>query len=149
MIYTKISEALFYNENSLYLFFSIFYTEKFLKCWLSITTIISDSRNKMTNQNTSSITIGHNMLLGKVIGRLVATQKLSAFIGIKFLLVQPLDENQNEIGTVLVACDTAQAGEGDTVWYETNREASIPLPDQFNPSDATITAIVDQIHKEE
>lgn len=89
------------------------------------------------------------MVLGRVIGRLVATQKLDCFTGIKMLLVQPLDENKNPIDDVLVACDTVQAGEGDIVFFETSREASLPLPDPFNPSDATITAIVDHMDLEE
>ncbi len=87
------------------------------------------------------------MLLAKVIGRLVATAKLKCFIGIKFLLIQPINENKSPIGQVLVACDSVQAGEGDIVLYEVSREASIVLPDPFNPSDATITAIVDNINK--
>ncbi|GMT48775.1 MAG: carbon dioxide concentrating mechanism protein CcmL [bacterium] len=89
------------------------------------------------------------MLLGKVIGRLVATQKLSAFTGIKFLVVQPIDEDRKEINEIIVACDTVQAGEGDVIFYETGREATFPLPDRMNPSDATITAIVDHINNDE
>ena len=88
------------------------------------------------------------MLLGKVVGRLVATQKLSVFNGIKFLLVQPLNEDKEPVGELLVCCDTAQAGDGDIVFYEIAREATRVLPDPFNPSDATITAIVDHIEKE-
>ncbi len=88
------------------------------------------------------------MLLAKVIGRLVATHKLDCFTGIKLLLLQPLDEYQKPVDEVLVACDTVQAGEGDIVFYETSREASVPLPDPFNPSDATITAIVDTVNLE-
>jgi len=88
------------------------------------------------------------MLLGKVVGRLVATQKLHAFTGVKFLLVQPLNSHQKPQGDILVACDSVQAGEGDLVFFATGREASFPLPDPFNPSDATITAIVDQVNRE-
>ncbi|MDH4127951.1 MAG: EutN/CcmL family microcompartment protein [Spirochaetota bacterium] len=86
------------------------------------------------------------MLLGRVIGRLVSSQKLDAFTGVKFLIVQPLDESMNEIREIIIACDTVQAGEGDIVFYETGREATIPLPNKMNPSDATITAIVDQVN---
>ncbi len=87
------------------------------------------------------------MLLGKVIGRLVSTHKLSCFTGVKFLMVQPLDSQLNPIKDILVACDTVQAGEGDIIIYETSREASFPLPDPFCPSDATITAIVDSVNR--
>lgn len=87
------------------------------------------------------------MQLARVIGRLVSTHKLDCFTGVKFLIIQPMDENHEAISAPIVACDTVQAGEGDIVFYETGREASIPLPDPFNPADATITAIVDQINQ--
>lgn len=87
------------------------------------------------------------MQLAKVIGRLVATHKLDCFSGVKFLIIQPMDENNQNISGPIVACDSVQAGEGDIVFYETGREASIPLPDPFNPADATITAIVDQVNQ--
>jgi len=86
------------------------------------------------------------MFIGMVVGRLVATHKLPVFKGIKLLMVQPLEENRKAINEILVACDTVQAGEGDIVIYEVAREATFPLPDRFNPSDATITGIIDQIN---
>ncbi len=85
------------------------------------------------------------MLLGRVIGSLVSTLKLEAFEGVKFLLVQPLDENLKPQGDPIVAADTQQAGPGQVVTYIGGREASLPLPEPFNPSDATITSIVDAI----
>lgn len=85
------------------------------------------------------------MLLGKVIGSLVSTKKLDAFEGVKFLIVQPLDENLKEKGKPIVAADSQQAGPGQIVTYIGGREASMPLPDLFNPSDATITSIVDEV----
>ncbi len=57
------------------------------------------------------------MKIGRVIGSVVATQKVDSLEGIKLLLVQPLDENLKEVGSPLVACDTVQAGYGDVVFY--------------------------------
>ena len=88
---------------------------------------------------------GSVMKLGKVIGRVVCTQKVDSFEGIKLLLVQPLDENLQKTGEAIVACDTVQAGEGDTVFYEGGREAALGLENWFNPSDATIMGIVDRV----
>ncbi len=85
------------------------------------------------------------MKIGKVIGTLVSTKKLDAFEGVKFLIVQPLDENLKAKGTPIVATDSQQAGPGQIITYIGGREASIPLPDPFNPSDATITSIVDEV----
>ena len=89
------------------------------------------------------------MLLGKVVGSLVSTKKLNAFEGVKFLLVQPLDEKLRPQGDPIVATDTQQAGPGQIVTYIGGREASLPLPEPFNPSDATITSIVDAVSHDE
>jgi len=85
------------------------------------------------------------MLLGKVIGTVVATRKVESWEGVKLLLVQPLTEKLEESGEPLVACDTVQAGPGDIVFYEGGREAALGLKDWFNPSDATIMGIVDRV----
>ncbi len=85
------------------------------------------------------------MNLGKVIGTVVSTRKMDAFQGVKFLIVQPLDENLETVGEPVVACDSQQAGPGEIVTFIGGREASLPLPEPFNPSDATITAIVDEV----
>jgi ethanolamine utilization protein EutN len=88
------------------------------------------------------------MRLGRVIGNVNCTQKVESWEGIKLLLVQPLDENLKKIGEPVVACDTVQAGLGDTVFYEGGREAALGLENWFNPSDATIMGIVDEVHIE-
>jgi microcompartment protein CcmK/EutM len=89
------------------------------------------------------------MKLGKVVGNVVCTQKVESWEGVKLLLVQPLDENLEETGTPLIACDTVQAGPGDIVFYEGGREAALGLQNWFNPSDATIMGIVDHVNTEE
>jgi microcompartment protein CcmK/EutM len=88
------------------------------------------------------------MKLGKVIGSVVCTQKVDSFEGVKLLLVQPLNEKLEEKGETVVACDTVQAGLGDTVFYEGGREAALGLTNWFNPSDATIMGIVDDVELE-
>lgn len=85
------------------------------------------------------------MIPGKVIGRLVASQALSAFDGVKFLLVQPVDDALAESGKTVVACDAIGANVGEYVFMAQGREATFPLPDTFNPADLTIVAIIDQV----
>lgn len=85
------------------------------------------------------------MKLGKVTGSVVCEQKDPSFEGVKLLLVQPLDEQRNPVGDPLVACDTMQAGVGDLVFFEGGREAALVLENWFNPSDAAIIGIVDDV----
>ncbi|MBA7626996.1 Ethanolamine utilization protein EutN [subsurface metagenome] len=87
------------------------------------------------------------MKLGKVIGRVVCTQKESSLEGEKLLLLQPVDEELKNTGEPIVACDTVQAGMGDVVFWEGGREAALGLDNWFNPSDATIMGIVDHIDR--
>jgi ethanolamine utilization protein EutN len=88
------------------------------------------------------------MKLGKIIGRVVCSQQLEYFDGLTLLLVQPLDEQQQPTGGALVAFDTAQAGDGDLVFYETSKEAGWALREWFTPADAAILGIVDQMSTE-
>ena len=88
------------------------------------------------------------MKTGRVVGSVVASRKVESFQGLRMLLVQPTDEAGRASGDPLVAIDTCQAGPGDMVLYEGGREAAMALPASFNPSDATIMAIVDQVDAE-
>lgn len=86
------------------------------------------------------------MQLARVIGTLVATQKVEGLQGIKFLVVQPLDKQQQPIGEPAIAADgTAQAGPGELVFVIASREAALALPEWFVPVDLAITGIVDEV----
>ena len=85
------------------------------------------------------------MKIGKVIGNVVSSQKDASFEGIKLLLVQPVDEKHKEYGEHLIACDVVQAGMDDYVLFEGGREAALALKNWYNPADATVMAIIDQI----
>jgi ethanolamine utilization protein EutN len=86
------------------------------------------------------------MKLGRVVGRVVCTRKMECFDGLKLLLVQPVDERGRDSGNVLVAFDTVRAGEGDLVIWEAGKEAAQANPNGwFNPADAAILGIVDDV----
>ena len=87
--------------------------------------------------------------LGRVIGTVVAEQKVVGLEGCKFLIVQPLDDAMNHTGPSLVAVDTVQAGPGDLVTLVGSREAALALDPFFVPVDAAIVGIVDAIHAPE
>ncbi len=89
------------------------------------------------------------MKIGRVSGTVVSSRKIESLEGIKLLLVQPLDDNMENTGYPFVACDTVQAGTGDIVIYEGDREAALALDNWYNPSDAAVIGIIDQIQKVE
>ncbi|WP_455383390.1 EutN/CcmL family microcompartment protein [Salinispira pacifica] len=89
------------------------------------------------------------MKLGRVIGRVVCEQKIESMEGLKLLLVQPLDDREQKAGVPIAAFDVARAGEGDLVWYESGKEAAQANPNGwFNPLDAAILGVVDQLNRE-
>ena len=86
------------------------------------------------------------MLLGKVIGTVVATQIYDGLAGTPMLLVQPLAKDGAPKGAPLVCADgTRMAGPGELVTYEGGREAAMTLHPTFVPVDHAIVGIVDGV----
>ena len=89
------------------------------------------------------------MLLARVIGVVVATQKYKTLEGIALKVMQPCNDQGKPVGEPVVACDPIQTRAGDLVMWVGKREASLALPgaqlvNQY-PVDATITGIVDWV----
>lgn len=55
------------------------------------------------------------MLLGKVIGDVVATQKNSRYDGARVMVVQPINPDGTPRGATMLALDSVDSGEGDVV----------------------------------
>lgn len=90
------------------------------------------------------------MKFGRVIGTVVATRKYEDLEGIKFLVVQPLDEDLEPEGRALIAADaTAHAGPGELIFMVASREGAQALPEVFVPVDLAITGIVDEVEIEQ
>jgi ethanolamine utilization protein EutN len=89
------------------------------------------------------------MYLGRVIGTVVASQKVEGLDGAKLLVVQPLDDRGQETGPQQVAVDTVQAGPEDLVYLVGSREAALALDPWFVPVDAAIVGMVDDVHNPE
>jgi microcompartment protein CcmK/EutM len=83
------------------------------------------------------------MLLGKVVGTLVASRKDEKLEGFKFLVVRRLNVENEEVGDYVVAADAVQAGIGDVVMYATGSSARQTIVTDKRPCDAVIMAIVD------
>lgn len=86
------------------------------------------------------------MLLGRVVGNVVATIKNASLEGQRFLIVQPIDRYGRDKGRKLVALDSVGAGAGETVYWCRGREASFPFLPVEVPTEATIVGIVDTIN---
>ena len=55
------------------------------------------------------------MLLGKVIGDVVATQKNSRYEGARIMVVQPINPDGTPRGATMLALDSVDSGAGDIV----------------------------------
>jgi microcompartment protein CcmK/EutM len=85
------------------------------------------------------------MVLGKVIGTLVASRKEPTLEGLKLLVVRACDVDGNPNGAIAIAVDAVGAGLGEVVLYCAGSSARQTQATQNRPVDATIMAIVDQI----
>lgn len=85
------------------------------------------------------------MYFATIIGNVWATVKDEHLANAAFEIIQPIDAHRRPVGKPIVAVNTIGAGKGETVMYITASEASIPLPADMAPTDATIVGIVDSI----
>jgi microcompartment protein CcmK/EutM len=85
------------------------------------------------------------MILARIVGTVVATQKDARLVGSKLLVAQPIDARGNEHGHHLVAVDTVDAGFGETVLIVGGSSARMAGALQDTPVDAAVVGIVDAI----
>ena len=83
------------------------------------------------------------MIVGKVVGSVIATRKSEKLIGNKFMIVQPLD-TMKSVTNQFVAIDNIGAGIGEMVLVATGSAASIGCGVENAPVDAAIVGIIDE-----
>ena len=81
------------------------------------------------------------MLIGKVVGSVVATRKNDNLVGNKFMVVELVADMGDT--KKIVAIDNIGAGIGETVLIATGSAARIGCGVQSTPVDAAIVGIVD------
>ncbi len=86
------------------------------------------------------------MLIGRVVGEVVATHKHPSHEGLKLLMVATLDLKDKERGAPFVAIDSVDAGVGDRVLLSTDGWAAMTAIDRLgSPIDAAVIGVVDDV----
>ena len=85
------------------------------------------------------------MILGRVVGTVVATRKDPRLVSTKLLLARPVDPKGTVEGNYLVAIDTVDAGVGETVLIVSGSSARMAAGMKDTPVDAVIIGIVDVV----
>lgn len=89
------------------------------------------------------------MILARVIGTVVCTQKDDKLVGRKLQIVQPLQiKDLSPKGDPIVAVDSVGAGESEVVMVVAGSSARQTDRTNNTPVDATIMAIVDSVELE-
>ena len=86
------------------------------------------------------------MILARVVGEVVSTQKRPQFEGAKLLILQPETPDGAKTGNSLVAIDSVGAGRGELVIAVLEGRASgEALGQKLAPVDAAVVGIVDTL----
>lgn len=86
------------------------------------------------------------MIIGRVVGEVVATQKHASHEGRKALLVQPLALDGKDRGDPVVALDWVDAGVGDRVLLVAEGWSAMTSVERpGSPIDIAVVAVVDSV----
>ena len=86
------------------------------------------------------------MIIARVIGNVIATQKQEAHEGKKILLIQPLDLEGLPAGDPFVALDAVDAGVGDRVLaVQEGFSAMTAVGHTESPIDAAVIGVIDLV----
>lgn len=86
------------------------------------------------------------MLIGRVIGNVVATQKAPSHEGRKILVVQPLNLDGSDRGEAVLALDAVDAGVGDRVLVVTEGwSAMTAVEREHAPIDMAVVGVIDSV----
>ncbi len=87
------------------------------------------------------------MILGRVIGHVVATQKNARYEGARIMVVQPINPDGTPRGATMLALDGVDSGEGDVVLVvqEGFSAATVATGEPGAAIDSAIVGVVDYI----
>lgn len=86
------------------------------------------------------------MLIGRIIGDIVATQKAPSHEGRKILIVQPLNLDGTDRGDPVVALDAVDAGVDDRVLVVTEGWSAMTAVERVtSPIDMAVVGVIDSV----
>lgn len=85
------------------------------------------------------------MLMGKVVGTVVSTQKDDGMVGFKLLVVQNVDVEMKLTSSYVIATDAVGAGLNELVIVVQGSSARLTDQTKNKPVDAAIICIVDSV----
>jgi ethanolamine utilization protein EutN len=86
------------------------------------------------------------MLIGRVVGDVVATQRAPSHEGQKILIVQPLNLDGTDRGEAVLALDAVDAGLGDRVLVVTEGWSAMTAVDREHaPIDMAVVGVIDAV----
>jgi len=86
------------------------------------------------------------VIIARVVGNIVATQKQQSHEGKKILLIQPLDLEDQPTGDVVAALDSVDAGIGDRVLaVQEGFSAMTSVGHTDSPIDAAVIGVIDLV----
>jgi microcompartment protein CcmK/EutM len=89
------------------------------------------------------------VVIARVIGNVVASQKQASYEGKKILLVQPVDLHDQPMGDPFVALDAVDAGVGDRVLaVQEGFSAMTSVGHVESPIDAAVIGVIDLVEIE-
>jgi microcompartment protein CcmK/EutM len=88
------------------------------------------------------------MLLGRIVGTVVATRKDPRLEGKKLLICRPVDPDGKDEKGYIVAVDTVDAGFREQVLIVQGSSARMASGCKDTPVDAAIVGIVDQVSQD-
>jgi len=83
------------------------------------------------------------MVIARVVGTVVSSQKETSMEGLRFMVVQPVDLDSKATGAPVVAVDAVGAGVGEYILFASGSSARQTRVTDKRPCDAVIMAIVD------
>jgi microcompartment protein CcmK/EutM len=88
------------------------------------------------------------VLIARVLGNVVSTQKNRKLEGSKLLLVQPLDLDGAPRGATVIAIDSVDAGVGDRVLLVLDGKAAMAAFDRgLAAVDAAVIGVIDEVER--